>query len=38
MEPQPELYATGVLAVLGILASDASKKKKEEPPPKRKRK
>ena len=38
MEPQPELYATGVLAVLGILASDASKKKKEEPLPKRKRK
>jgi hypothetical protein len=34
MEPQPELYVTGVLAVLGILATDAGKVKKEDSPPK----
>mmetsp|Transcript_7334 Transcript_7334/g.18257 ORF Transcript_7334/g.18257 Transcript_7334/m.18257 type:complete len:140 (-) Transcript_7334:61-480(-) len=29
MEPQPELYVTGVAAVIGIICLDASKKKSE---------
>jgi len=35
MEPQPELYVTGVVAVLGILAMDAANKKTEAPKAKR---
>jgi len=34
MEPQPELYVTGVAAVIGVFCMDAAKKKEE---PKRKR-
>jgi len=38
MEPQPELYVTGVIAVLGIVAMDASKKRDVGAPTKKKRK
>ena len=38
MEPQPELYVTGAIAVLGIVAMDASKKRDVGAPTKKKRK
>ena len=37
MEPQPELYVTGAIAVLGIVAMDASKKRDVGAPTKKKR-
>ena len=30
MEPQPELYVVGVLAIVGIALMDAAKPKKQE--------
>lgn len=37
MEPQPELYVTGALAVVAIMLHDSAKQRKEAPPARRKR-
>jgi len=37
MEPQPEMYVTGVVGVVGILLMDAANKKAKEPPKRKRR-